>query len=596
MTATPPTDPWPLPELTRARRAIVVVDVVESVRLMQEDEAGFIDRWRRFVHEVRTEVLPKHGGRMVKSLGDGMLLEFADAPSAVAATLDVQRRSAVHNNAARTQCEQIWLRSGLHLADVVVDELDLYGSGVNLAARVAGIALPGGVVATADVCEAIVPTLDGEIDDLGECHLKHWAQPQRCYRIGAAIGAAGLTLPQIELPRGPAVAVLPLDEVGPGVPPMLGQVVAEELIRLLSRSDRIQVISRLSTSVLSGRALSTQDVGRRLGAKYVASGTMLLQGGRVRLNVELAEASLGRVVWAGSVVAPIDEIVGADEAAPSELAAGIGDAIAGIELARALALPLPNLDTYTLMVGGVTLMHRTGSTDFQRARGLLEHLAERAGRHPVPRAWLAQWHVLNVQQGWSPDPTADARQALDLTARALDTDPACALAHTVAGFAHANVLREFDLADVHYRHALDSNPNDSLAWLLSGMLKAFRGEGVDALASCDQARRLSPLDPLRYFYDALSASAAISAGEYRRAVDMARQSLRLNRSHLSTHRALTAALELDGRHEEAAQAAQELLARDPGFTVGAFIARTPGRDYGISRRIAQALGAAGVPM
>jgi adenylate cyclase len=593
VTASPTDAPWPLPELTRARRAIVVVDVVESVRLMQEDEAGFIERWRRFVHEVRTEVLPKHGGRLVKSLGDGMLLEFANAPSAVMAALDVQSRIA-HHNATRPTNEQLWLRAGLNVADVAVDQFDLYGSGVNLAARIAGIASPGSVIATADFCEAIVPTLDGEIEDLGECHLKHWAQPQRCYRIGAALSTAS-TLPIAELSRGPTLAVLPLSEAGVDVPHMLGQVSAEEIIRLLSRSDRLQVISRLSTSALGGRAFSAQEVGRRLSAGYVVSGTLLSAGAHVRLNVELAETGEGRVVWADSLTARPDDLAAEDEGVFNRIAMGISDAIAGIELARAVSLPLPNLDTYTLMVGGVTLMHRTGISDFQRARALLEHLTERAGRHPVPRSWLAKWHVLNVQQGWSPDPHADARRALDLTARALDTDPACALAHTVAGFAHANVLREFEQADRHYRHALDANPSDSLAWLLSGMLKAFQGEGAAALEACDQARRLSPLDPLRYFYDALTASAAISAGEYTRSVDMASQSLRLNRSHLSTHRALTAALELAGRHDEAAIAACELLARDPGFTVSAFLARTPGRDYSVSQSVAQALRAAGVP-
>lgn len=593
MASTTPGDPWPLPELTRARRAIVVVDVVESVRLMQEDEAGFIDRWRRFVHAVRTEVLPKHGGRMVKSLGDGMLLEFSDAPSAVAGALGLQRLNSTHN-AALAQGTQIWLRAGLHLADIVVDELDLYGTGVNLAARVAGIARPGGTVATAELFEAIVPSMDCDVEDLGECHLKHWAQTQRCYSLDVA-PMAGTTLSLPELPRGPALAVLPMEQLDPIGQGLLGQVVAEELIRLLSRSDRLQVISRLSTSALSGRAPSPQDVGRLLGARYVVSGTVLSRGSVGRLTVELAETSEGRVIWADSTPASEAQLVGQDEDVLRRLAEGIGDAIANIELARALSLPAPNLDIYTLMVGGVTLMHRTGIRDFQRARGLLEHLAERAGRHPIPRAWLAKWHVLNVQQGWSPDPSADARHALDLTARALDADPSCALAHTVAGFAHANVLREFDRADLHYRQALDANPNDSLAWLLSGMLMAFRGDGAAGLASCDQARRLSPLDPLRYFYDALSASAAISAGEYARAVELSRQSLKLNRSHLSTHRALTAGLELAGQHEEARTAAIELLARDPGLTVSGFLARTPGRDYDISRRIASALGNAGVP-
>lgn len=595
MSTTTPSDPWPLPELTRARRAIVVVDVVESVRLMQEDEAGFIERWRRFVHQVRTEVLPKHGGRLVKSLGDGMLLEFERVPAAVAAAFEMHALMA-RLNEGWPPAAVMRLRIGLHVADVALDENDLFGAGVNLASRVATLASPGGTVATADVCEELVMSLDAEVDDLGECHFKHMNQPQRCFRLTHTAEPANERPGLPSLHQAPGVAVLPFVDARAETFNALGQVIAEELIALLSRSDRLSVISRLSTAALAGRRLSATDVGEKLGSHYVVSGTINGDAARMSLAVELVDARSGHVLWAERLSVAAADLLQSGDGPLAGVAAATADTIARVELARATVLPLPNLDSYTLMVGGVALMHRTGARDFDRARELLEHLVDRSGRHPVPRAWLAKWHVLKVQQGWSANPQADARSAIDLTARALDADPNCSLAHTIEGFARANVLREFDLAGQCYGRALAVNPNDSLAWLLTGMLQAFQGEGGEAVAACERARQLSPLDPLRYFYDALAASAALTAEQYERAAELARRSLRLNCSHLSTHRTLTAALELAGHHDEAAMAAQELLARDPGLTVSSFLARTPGRDFAVGQRIGKALRDAGVPV
>lgn len=585
--------PWP--ELPRARRAIVVVDVVESVRLMQAHESAFIDRWRRFVEEMRTQVLPVHGGRLVKSLGDGMLLEFGQVPSAVAAALEARRRIA-RIAEGFPGGESLRLRIGVHLADVVVDELDVYGSGVNLAARIAALGQPSQVVITAEARDALVPSVDGELHDLGECHLKHVQQPVRCFTVEEpGVSLAPLPAPSDEPFRGPSIAVMPLEAAGGDLLPGLGEALAGEIVAMLSRSHRIRVISSLSTRALASRALACEEIGRRLGARYVLGGTLTVVGGRASVVVDLSDAVSSNVLWSTVLRPRADDLFDPDHGHIGAIVSGVMDAIDRAEVDKARTLPLPTLHSYTLLIGGVTMMHHTGSADFVRAREVLEFLVERAGRHPLPRAWLAKWHVLNVQQGWSADPAVDASTALDLTARALDADPSCSLAHTIEGFVRANVLRDFEQAGECYTRALDLNPNDSLAWLLHGMLHAFRDEGAAALAACDRARALSPLDPLRYFYDALSASAALTAGEYERAVELARRSLQLNRSHLSTHRALTAALALAGRSDEARASAAELLARDPGFTVSHFLARTPGRGFGVSDRIAQALRDAGIP-
>ena len=201
----------------------MVVDVVESVRLMQANEADVIDRWRRFVREVRTEVLPAHGGRLVKSLGDGLLLEFESVPPAVAASLEIQRRIAPYN-LEREPCATIAMRIGIHIADVVVDDMDVYGSGVNLAARLGELAAPGEVVASAEARDALTEGLDADVHDLGECFVRHLVEPIRAYRVGAAdMDRSFLALDDHQADLAPTIAFIPPMPIDPnGAHPALG--------------------------------------------------------------------------------------------------------------------------------------------------------------------------------------------------------------------------------------------------------------------------------------------------------------------------------------------------------------------------------------
>ena len=226
---------------------------------------------------------------------------------------------------------------------------------------------------------------------------------------------------------------------------------------------------------------------------------------------------------------------------------------------------------------------------------MLQALIERTPRLAAPYAWLAKWHVLRVTQGWSDDVQADGKLALDNTKRALDRDATLSLAMTVEGQVNTYILKRLDIAEERYEAALRENPNDSLAWLLKGTMHAFRDEGKEAVRHTRQALKLSPLDPLKYYFDSLAATAALSAGDFQRAVALAERSLRLNRTHGSTLRVLIAALWRLGREEEARARAQELLRLDPEFRVSTFLERSPSASFDGGRRVAQALELAGVP-
>ncbi len=585
------------PELRQQRRAIVVVDVVESVRLMQANEADVIDRWRRFVNEVRTQVLPKHGGRLVKSLGDGLLLEFETVTTAVAAAFEIQHCVGIYN-VGRDGAAAIALRVGAHLADVVIDHLDVYGAGVNLTARLATLSLPGGIVVSAPVRDDLFDGIDADIEDLGDCYLKHLADPIRAFRLHQ-VGVSHESASRVVFSHDvrPAVAVLPLIARGTdqdmGV---VGDVFADEVCVSLSRCSELKVISRLSTGVFKNRIeqASAHDL---LGAHYVVSGSYHLDGDHARIRVELCDAAAGEVLWADSANLHCTALLSGQEPVVDDMVSSIGAAIVAREVHCATSSPMPNVQSHALMSAAITLMHRSNRSQFDRARTMIDHLRDRHPSLPQPHAWLAKWHVLRVVQGWSPDPPLDGQRALDAGHRALDGDSHSSLALTMQGLVHAYLLRDFDKARDAYDAALQVNPNESMAMLLMGTMHAFLGQGEPAWDLTQASLRLSPLDPLRYFYLSLSASAAISAQRYDDAADLAQRSLRANRTHLSTYRALALAQALGGRIPQARQTVTELLKLEPGFTTAAFLARYPGRDEApeYTRRLADAFRSAGLP-
>jgi tetratricopeptide (TPR) repeat protein len=222
-------------------------------------------------------------------------------------------------------------------------------------------------------------------------------------------------------------------------------------------------------------------------------------------------------------------------------------------------------------------------------------LTQRARRQALPHAWLAKWHVLRFNRGRTLDKSREAKIALDCTKRALDAEPNCSLALTMDGFVHTNLLKRLDIGQQRYDLALQVNPNDSLAWLLKGTLHAFKGEGRLAVEGTERALMLSPLDPLRYFYESLAATAAHSAGRYDRAIELAQRSLRANRVHPSTYRALAIAQSRSGRMEDARKTVTDLLQLQPELTVRSYLESNPSGPYETGRAWAEALRQAGLP-
>lgn len=394
----------------------------------------------------------------------------------------------------------------------------------------------------------------------------------------------------------PVVSVMPFRAVGgEELDSVLGDWLAEEICRSLSHSNLLAVISHLSCRELARGTFDIAAVRTTLKADYCVVGTLRRSGGKLILDADFVDARSGRILWTRQFAHKAAHFVDNSAEGMAAILSAIGAAIADEALAHVRGFVPAQIEDYRLLVAGVTLMHRSTLSDFARAREFLEEAQRRAPHAPEIYAWLGKWYVLSVFNGWSSDIAKETSQALDYTARALDISPSNAFSLTIEGFAQNNLLRRLDIADQRYTAALEVNPNSALSWLLKGVLHAFRDEGAPAVDATGRACKLSPLDPFGYFYDSLTATAHLAQGNHERALELANRSLTTNDRHLSTLRTKIVALHNLGRREEATQVGQQLLRRQPTFTVADYRRSHPAADYFFGKNAAAALKAAGIP-
>ena len=393
----------------------------------------------------------------------------------------------------------------------------------------------------------------------------------------------------------PTIGIIPFAIQGEQKENPIGEILADSIITGISVSNELNVISRLSTTIFRNRDISTASIGTHLNADYLVCGSYTLDGKNLSLNVELCTTKDGLVVWADRLERTMDNIQFLELELAGELIDKISDHVVGNEIKRALTGTASSLETYSLMISAIRLIHRESRNDFTRARKMLQTVIERHSSSSAPYAWLAKWHVLEFNRGWNTNQQAVAENAIWCTQRALDMDSHCSLALTIDGFVHTNILKDLEKGNERYEQALTLNPNESLAWLLKGTLNAFKGEGDIALDETNKARHLSPLDPLKYYYESLSATAALAAEKYDLAIELAQSSLRINRMHTSTLRALAIAQSELGHMDDAKVTISRILKLDPTLTVRNYLERSPSRDYQIGEKWSKALGRAGLP-
>lgn len=393
----------------------------------------------------------------------------------------------------------------------------------------------------------------------------------------------------------PTIAVLPFRLVqGDPLHGVLGDWLAEEICRSLSRSNLLAVISHLSARELATSKIELHRVQEVLGVNYCVAGSLRVAGDQAVLDADFIDAISGRILWTRQFTGRISDFVSAQSPAVTEVVRAIGQTIASEAVIHVQGRSVAALADHELLVAGVGLMHQLKLNSFARSRALIEEAIRRAPRAAEAHAWLGEWYVTAVFNGWSTDRERDTQMAQDCTARALDIEPENSFCLTMDGVVSNNLLMRMDVASQRFDAALSRNPNEAMAWLSSSVLFAYRDDGAEAVARAETAIRRSPLDPFGYFFESLAATAYLAAEDYARTLELADRSLAKNDRHLSTLRVRICALHHLGRDAEARKAAAELMRRQPDFTVTNYRQNHPAADFKIGKNVVSALLAAGI--
>jgi adenylate cyclase len=585
----PSTTMLPLPQ--QRHKVVLVIDLVESVRLMAANEAAVVNQWRGFMHHATSQVLPTCHGRLVKSLGDGLLVEFDRPTDGVRAALALHQYFAPLNQTL-PPAQQLHLRAGLNATNLYVDENDVYGHGVNLAARVADLASPGETLVTTSVFDGIVVGVDAEVEDRGESYLKHWPEPVRTWQLYPVSSTSAAARPRV--PEGPAtdfrpsIAVVPFETRSHAAEQfVIGELIADGVIAQLSHSQNLRVISRMSTTAFRGRNSSADAIGQCLDATFVLGGSYVTYGDKVVIMAELSDRKRGEVIWAERLTGDTRDLLEAQSSLLDALCSACAKALLNDVVQRTLVLPVPQLDSNALMLGGITLMHRSTPRDLQRSLQLLEAVVARHKRVATPWAWLAKWHIMQVVQGLSGEPARDFQRAIDTADRALDLEPSSSLAMAIKGHALCHLGEDVDASHRLLQEATQSNPNDPMAWLYNSVWSTMWGTPEDSMTEAENALHLSPLDPQKYYFEMMLATSCASLERWERAIELCRSSLLKNRYHLPTIRTLLIAQHELGFEKEAKETFSLLMQLQPHLTVQQYLAA--GGESPLRQRVAKAL-------
>ena len=585
------------PHVNRKLAAVLAADVVGYSRLMGVDEVGTLAALKRHREVVFHPAIAAHNGRIVKLIGDGTLAEFGSVVDAVNCALAVQRAGAPAPEALRPA---IVLRIGINLGDVIIESDDIYGDGVNVAARLEALAEPGGICVSSVVHESIGNRIDVRFRDGGDISVKNIDRPIRIWtwRPTDAGATAQPLRPADPAPvvRKSSIAVLPFTNMsGDPEQEYFSDGISEDIITDLSKISGLTVISRNSSFTYKGRTVDTRTVGRDLGVGAVLEGSVRRAGARLRITAQLIDAATGSHLWAERFDRDMSDLFEVQDDVTGRIVAALKVTMSPAEKARISHGGTANLDAYdrflrarALLVVGRTLSRAV----FEQACGLLLEAIELDGSYAQAYAVLGVAFVLNYQNRWTADSNDALQQAKQAVDRAIELDPEELIARVAASFV-ATFEADLERAKSEANMALALNPNSSEAYSCLGNAYIFSGQPLEAIPMIELSIRLDPAYTQQHLH--LLGVANLLAGKYETAAALLKQRILMVPNTDFSRAVLASALGHLGEIEEARRVWSELMAINPHYTFANHYVRQPFANKDDVRRIADGLDRAGLP-
>ena len=582
--------------ITRRLAAIAFADVAGFSRLMAIKDVDTVLRWRKLRTEIIEPHMARHGGRIAEIAGDAVLMEFPSVVNAVRWAADVQQAQA--RTGAIDGASALFLRIAINVDDVIDEDGILQGDGVNIASRIHQAAEPGQIVVTAAVREYVMNRLPLTFHDLGTPPMKNINRLVRVYTVEWTEGVRGdpIAQPYLQWASRPTIAVLPFRTIsGTDDESYYGEGITDEIITGLSRNRSLYVIARNSTWRYRERGKDLRQIASELDVRYVLDGSVQRQGTRLRINTELIDIVGNVSIWAQRYEGSTDDLFEFQDRIAGSILSAIEPRVRAIEAARVGDRPTESLDAYHCVLRAMSLLYSFKQESYREAGELLERAIELDPSYAQAYAYLGWWLNFRIGEGWSEDPDADKARALLVSRRAIDLDREDPFALAVAGHILSFVGKNPEEALDLFEEALALNQNSAFAWGLSALSLAYLGRADEALERLQNVWRLSPFDPLNFYFWIVAGIAEFVAGRYNEATVWLRKSRRASPRFIACLRMLAASLAISGDEAGAQTIAQELLAIEPSFRVSTFVSWYPLRRQDDLSRLAKALLAAGLP-
>jgi TolB-like protein/class 3 adenylate cyclase len=587
----------------RRLAAILAADVAGSCRLIGIDEEGTLAQLKALRKTLFDPKIAAHHGRVVKNTGDGALVEFASAVDAARCAVEMQRGMATQNTDVPDD-QRIEFRIGIHLGDIIIDDDDIFGDGVNIAARLEGIAEPGGVSMSDDAYRQVRGKVDIAFDDMGPQPLKNIAEPMRTWRVrltgqtalGVQSGSAVSQPQALPLPDKPSIAVLPFQNMsGDPEQEYFADGMVEEIITALSRNQQLFVIARNSSFTFKGRAVDIKQVARELGVRFVLEGSVRKSGNRIRIMGQLIDAASGAHLWADRYDGSLEDVFELQDQVAASVVGAIAPRVAYAEIERAKRKPTNSLDAYDYYLRGLAAHWQYTKDGIDQAVCLYEQAIALDPQFALARSALSA--ALNTRKTWqwSTDPAADASRAAAHAKTALSLgrqDPLVLAQSAIALFVSND---ELELADSLLEEAIHLDPNGMYGWMWGGWTKMILGNHQTAIDYLQRALRLSPLDPRIFFAQIALAFAFFFLGNYEEGLTYAAAASRHHPDHVPALRVAMACNALSGNVEAAQKLWRQVALLSPSDRVSETRKRLPLRRDQDLAKIQEAYRLAGMP-